>query len=196
MQMFVKILFTITFSILCLACSKKSDSTENQDDSQTVYNDLNYVITNEGIGNINLTGSFELVESNLPVAEMDTVFEEDDGSGLYLIRLVERNEYNLSVQVVNGDIIAISVFTAPFATERGISPQNSNLADLKNYYTVEDLWVPTTGVLHVGVKELPHITFVFEERSLMTLTEGAELVLADLPGGLRLTKIELYKALE
>lgn len=176
-----------------VSCSTKKEA--DQDNFQSAYNDLRYVITNDGIGNINLGGAFELVENNLPVAEMENAYEEEDGSGLFLVRLAESDEYNLSVQVVNGDIVAMTVFTAPFATEKGISPKTSNLADLKTYYTVEDLWVPNAGVLHVGVKEFSTITFVFEEPNLLTLTEGAEIQLADLPGGMVLTKIELYKAL-
>ncbi len=188
------ILFTSVLFIV-LGCSSKKESVE--DDAQSTYeNDLKYIITSNGIGKINLGGVFEQVEKNLPVAEMETVQEEDDGSGLFLVRLAESDEYNLSIQVANGYIIAMSVFTAPFATERGISPQTSNLADLKNYYTVEDSWVPNTGILHIGVEELPTITFVFEESSLLTLTEGAEIILEDLPGGLRLTRIELFKTLE
>lgn len=193
--MYVKFLFTIVFSTLCLACSKKSETTQN--DLNSAYaNDLMYKITSEGIGNVNLGGAFELVEKNLPVAEMENAYEEEDDSGLYLIRLAESDEFNLSVQVGYGDIIAMTVLTPPFTTEKGISPKTSNLADLKNYYTIEDLWVPNAGVLHIGVKELPNITFVFEEKNLLTLTEGAEIQLADLPGGLVLTKIELYKAVQ
>ncbi|MBX2963485.1 MAG: hypothetical protein KF687_13310 [Cyclobacteriaceae bacterium] len=190
-----KYTFALSILLFVFSCSKKSESSES--DLNSVYDEgIMYTITNDGIGNIYFGGSFELVENNLPVAEIETAYEEDDGSGLFLIRLAEHSEYNLSVQVGYGDIIAMTVFTPPFATSKGISPQTSNLADLKNYYTIEDLWVPNSGVLHIGVKELSNITFVFEEEHLLTLTEGAEVLLDELPGGLRLTKIELYKNLE
>lgn len=191
----MRVLFILGLLMVVISCSKKSETA--QDDLNSAYaNDLMYKITSEGIGNINLGGAFELVENNLPVAEMENAYEEEDDSGLYLIRLAESDEFNLSVQVGYGDIIAMTVLTPPFTTEKGISPKTSNLADLKNYYTIEDLWVPNAGVLHIGVKELPNITFVFEEKNLLTLTEGAEIQLADLPGGLVLTKIELYKAVQ
>lgn len=191
----MRVLFILGLLMVVISCSKKSETA--QDDLNSAYaNDLMYKITSEGIGNINLGGAFELVEKNLPVAEMENAYEEEDGSGLFLIRLAESDEFNLSVQVGYGDIIAMTVLTPPFTTEKGISPKTSNLADLKNYYTIEDLWVPNAGVLHIGVKELPNITFVFEEKNLLTLTEGAEIQLADLPGGLVLTKIELYKAVQ
>lgn len=191
----MRVLFILGLLMVVISCSKKSETA--QDDLNSAYaNDLMYKITSEGIGNINLGGAVELVENNLPVAEMENAYEEEDDSGLYLIRLAESDEFNLSVQVGYGDIIAMTVLTPPFTTEKGISPKTSNLADLKNYYTIEDLWVPNVGVLHIGVKELPNITFVFEEKNLLTLTEGAEIQLADLPGGLVLTKIELYKAVQ
>lgn len=188
-------LLIIGLLLLIFSCSTKNESSQN--DLNSAYdNEVMYKISSDGIGNISLGGSFELVEANLPVAEMQTVYDEEDEGGKYLIRLAENSEYSLSVQVGYGNIIAITVFTPPFATDKGISPQTSNLADLKRYYTVEDLWVPDAGVLHVGVKELPNITFVFEEKHLLTLTEGADIALTDLPGGLVLTRIELYKPLE
>jgi len=187
-----KLIFFTGLLVTMVACSSKKESVE--DNAQSTYeNDLKYIITNEGIGKIYLGGAFELVAKNLPVKEIESDNEEEDGNGFFLIRLAESDTYNLSIQAANGDIIGISVLTAPFATEKGISPKTSNLADLKAYYTIEDLWVPIAGVLHVGVKEFSNLTFVFEEKNLLTLTEGAEIQLADLPGGLVLTKIEIYK---
>ncbi|MBX2966972.1 MAG: hypothetical protein KF845_12575 [Cyclobacteriaceae bacterium] len=187
----------LTLVITLYSCSSRQESAEYADTFQSAY-DANsmYTVSNAGIGDITLGGAFELVENNLPVVETETVYEEDDGSGLFLIRLAESDEYNLSVQVGYDDIIGITIFTPPFSTDKGISPQTSNLSDLKTFYTIEDVWVPNSGSLYVGVKELPNVTFVYEDKLLLTLTEGAEVVQDELPGGLVLSKIMLHKPLE
>jgi hypothetical protein len=175
-----------------------SDTTQTES-LQSAYNtEQMYIIKSNGVGDIAIGTTWESIENSLPIAQIDTVRHDEPGTGSYLLRLAETQEFGLITDLSQNELVALTFFTTPFATEKGISAQKSSFADLKAAYSIEGLSVPDDGTLNVSVKELPNVSFVFEDETLRGLveSEGDQPAENKVPAGVKVAKIYLFKQIQ
>lgn len=171
-----------------------------QDETQTdlymsAYDKDRNRIRPDGLGRFSLGGSIQELEAHLPVAELSPI-EGEDGVGGYLMRLAESGAWDLRADVLDDEVVALTFLSSTFYTDKGIRPQESRLADVVKNYRVDHLVVPDSGRLYVGVRELPRVTFIFEDEALLKFGDGAQPKVNEIPATLQVKSISISKALQ